>query len=215
MIRNVAGVIQCVLLTLTQTAAWVCWLCWHQEDQITPRSRIIVDFEKTEVKGPKCSNSNLVRTSHTFSKPQHWKFQRPVCGVQVRHLGSLRVLLGFPRGGGALHGLNGGLGFPDFWQVAVAVAKATSNPKLQVLSFLWQGKGVCLCCCFCMMRLRASCVCVCLFFGLWSSFKFGTGGLLVLTHNTNARILFFVMVMLRRCLSDFTIRQQINVDYGT
>ena len=38
MILNVTHVIQCVLIAITQTTAWISWLCWHQEDQTVPRS---------------------------------------------------------------------------------------------------------------------------------------------------------------------------------
>ena len=38
MILNVTSVIQCDLITLTQTTARIFWLCWHQEDQAVPRS---------------------------------------------------------------------------------------------------------------------------------------------------------------------------------
>ena len=38
MILNVTSVIQCDLITLTQTTARIFWLCWHQEDQKVPRS---------------------------------------------------------------------------------------------------------------------------------------------------------------------------------
>ena len=38
MILNVTSVIQCDLITLTQTTVRILWLCWHQEDQTVPGS---------------------------------------------------------------------------------------------------------------------------------------------------------------------------------
>ena len=87
----------------------------------------------------------------------------------------------FPSGEEVLHDLNGRSWLPAFWQVA----EATSN--FRWLSFI-------VFCYFCAMRLR-----VCVYY----MFNFGAGGVPVLTTQTRV----FFLVVLRQCLSDFTIQQ--------
>jgi hypothetical protein len=119
MILNVTSAIQCDLITLTQTTAWISWLFWHQEDQTVPGSppRYTERFHASRAFWGKLRSKGqnvwTLFVTIIFSKPEdgRGKFRRPVCRVRVRHPDSLQVLLGFPAGRKYFRISMGGLGY--------------------------------------------------------------------------------------------------------
>ena len=152
MILNVTSVIQCDLITLTQTTARIFWLCWHQEDQKVPRSTPrchrkiprIASFGKLRSKG---QNIWILFVPVTLSKPEEGRRenQRSVCRVLVRHPDSLWVLLIFLPGEEVRHDLNGRSWLPAFWQVAEASSIFRRLRKPFVCYFFAMRLRVCVC----------------------------------------------------------------------
>ena len=104
MILNVTSVIQCALITLTQTTARISWLFWRQEDQTVPRSSPrchrkiprIASFDENSDQRAKMFGSCSYRSRFRNLKKVGGKIQRTVCRVRVRHPNSTHRTLIFP-----------------------------------------------------------------------------------------------------------------------